>query len=113
MVGLAHRCVDRRLGGASFPPATSITVGPKGSARKRVSRADRVGPEVAKAVKVLEDVERVAAPADRSGGALDRITFSAPSSEGWPRRLEERRRAEGHRSLSETIRALLEAGLKP
>lgn len=46
-------------------------------------------------------------------GGVDRITFSAPASEGWPKRLEAARRKRGDRSTSETIRALLEEGLKP
>lgn len=46
-------------------------------------------------------------------GGVDRITFSAPASEGWPKRLEAARRKRGDRSTSETIRALLEEALKP
>lgn len=43
---------------------------------------------------------------------VDRITFSAPAAEKWPDRLEAARKKAGDRSVSETIRALLEKGLK-
>lgn len=44
--------------------------------------------------------------------AADRITFSAPAEEGWPGRLKDAMHAGRHGSMSATIRALLERGLK-
>lgn len=71
------------------------------------SGVDAVGPRVDPGGRV--------APAEPVGGVqskYDRITFSAPIEAGLRERLEELRRRRGDRSISETIRALIEEGLK-